>query len=151
LLDLCVVSEWLLPAGLILSLDQLSKGLALARLGERPHWRAGRGARVRRVGHGRIGLGLIRDRRALLLLWIVAVIGTNLLIHNAEAFEGQVARAGLGAALGGATGNLIDTLWRGAVVDFIDLPIWPSFNIADAAITLGTAVALGAAIGSAPG
>jgi len=46
--------------------------------------------------------------------------------------------AGLGMALGGAAGNLIDRLRLRYVVDFIDLHFWPVFNIADIAITCGT-------------
>ena len=42
-----------------------------------------------------------------------------------------------GLLLGGALGNLIDRLANGAVTDFIKLPHWPAFNIADSAITIG--------------
>ena len=39
--------------------------------------------------------------------------------------------------LGGAIGNLIDRLQFGFVVDFLDFRVWPVFNIADSAITIG--------------
>ncbi|MDQ6779415.1 MAG: signal peptidase II [Actinomycetota bacterium] len=42
-----------------------------------------------------------------------------------------------GLLLGGAIGNLIDRVREGAVTDFIKLPHWPAFNVADTAITLG--------------
>ena len=42
-----------------------------------------------------------------------------------------------GLLLGGAAGNLIDRLHQGYVTDFIDLPLWPAFNLADSAITIG--------------
>jgi signal peptidase II len=42
-----------------------------------------------------------------------------------------------GLLLGGALGNLIDRLANGAVTDFIKLPHWPAFNLADTAITFG--------------
>ena len=42
-----------------------------------------------------------------------------------------------GLLLGGALGNLIDRAREGAVTDFLDLPLWPAFNVADVAITLG--------------
>jgi len=54
----------------------------------------------------------------------------------------------LGLLAGGATGNLIDRLLRapgvgrGAVVDFISVPHFASFNIADSAITIGAALAV---------
>lgn len=51
---------------------------------------------------------------------------------------------GLSLVLGGALGNLIDRLAYGEVIDFLDFYIgtyhWPAFNLADAAITVGTAV-----------
>lgn len=39
--------------------------------------------------------------------------------------------------LAGAFGNLIDRIFRGFVVDFIDLGFWPIFNLADAFVTIG--------------
>jgi len=39
--------------------------------------------------------------------------------------------------LGGAIGNLIDRIAYGHVIDFIDFRVWPVFNIADSAITIG--------------
>ena len=45
---------------------------------------------------------------------------------------------GLILIMSGALGNLIDRVRLGYVVDFIDLRVWPVFNIADSAITIGT-------------
>jgi signal peptidase II len=42
-----------------------------------------------------------------------------------------------GLLIGGALGNLIDRIAHGAVTDFIKLPLWPAFNVADMAITFG--------------
>jgi signal peptidase II len=47
-----------------------------------------------------------------------------------------------GLLIGGAVGNLIDRLIHGAVTDFIKLPAWPAFNVADMAITFGVLVLL---------
>lgn len=44
---------------------------------------------------------------------------------------------GLGLVLGGAAGNLMDRIWAGAVIDFLDFRIWPVFNVADSCITIG--------------
>lgn len=63
-------------------------------------------------------------------------------------YEGPVILvAGLALVLGGAVGNLIDRIWLGYVTDFIqvDLPIpffnpFPSFNVADSAISVGAAL-----------
>lgn len=52
--------------------------------------------------------------------------------------------AGLALVLGGALGNLVDRLIYGYVIDFIDVYYatyhWPTFNIADIAITVGAAI-----------
>jgi signal peptidase II len=48
----------------------------------------------------------------------------------------------LSLILGGATGNLLDRVRMGEVIDFLDFHIgpyhWPAFNVADSAITVGT-------------
>ena len=44
--------------------------------------------------------------------------------------------------LGGAIGNLIDRIAYGYVIDFIDFRVWPVFNIADSAITIGAVIIL---------
>jgi signal peptidase II len=52
--------------------------------------------------------------------------------------------AAYGLFMGGATGNLIDRLTAGEVVDFIDFHVgslhWPAFNVADSALCVGTAL-----------
>jgi signal peptidase II len=45
-----------------------------------------------------------------------------------------------GLFVGGAIGNLIDRVARGSVIDFIQLPHWPAFNIADTCITFGVII-----------
>jgi signal peptidase II len=42
-----------------------------------------------------------------------------------------------GMLVGGAVGNLIDRVSIGSVIDFIKLPDWPAFNVADMSITFG--------------
>ena len=134
-------AEVLLPAGLVLALDQVSKALVQSqpnagRVGS--GWRAW----IRPVRNPRLGAGCLRDRRLLVVVWGAAVLGTTWLTQNATALQEPVAQIGLGAAVGGATGNLLDALRRGAVVDFIDLRVWPVFNLADVAIVLGVLAAL---------
>ena len=45
---------------------------------------------------------------------------------------------GVALVLGGAVGNLMDRIHYGQVIDFLDFRVWPVFNIADSAITVGT-------------
>ena len=60
--------------------------------------------------------------------------------------EEKVTNIGFAMILGGATGNLIDRLNQGYVVDFVDIYVrnwhWPAFNVADAAISIGAAVVI---------
>jgi len=44
--------------------------------------------------------------------------------------------------IGGALGNLADRVRDGAVIDFINVPLWPTFNLADVAITVGVLLLL---------
>jgi signal peptidase II len=71
---------------------------------------------------------------------VVLVVALSLLAWRAP----TVGRAAIiGLILGGALGNLADRLFRsdhGAVVDFVALHFWPTFNVADAAITVGCAL-----------
>lgn len=53
-------------------------------------------------------------------------------------------RVAAGLVLGGAVANVVDRVVGGDVVDFLDLGWWPSFNLADAALSVGC-VALGVA------
>jgi len=52
------------------------------------------------------------------------------------------ARLGLALVFGGAISNAYDRGVKGSVVDFIQVPHWPIFNVADSAITVGVAVLL---------
>ncbi len=50
-------------------------------------------------------------------------------------------RAGIALLLGGTIGNLIDRLFHGGnVTDFLDFKVWPVFNVADSAVTVGVIV-----------
>jgi signal peptidase II len=55
-----------------------------------------------------------------------------------------------GMLIGGAVGNLIDRLANGSVIDFIKLPAWPAFNVADMSITFGVLALLWVLEGKRP-
>ena len=83
----------------------------------------------------------------------ITVAVAVLIVVTAFRHTSAVTGLALGLVLGGALGNLTDRVTRGErlsghVVDFIDLQIWPVFNLADAAIVIGAVVlALGSFIG----
>jgi signal peptidase II len=132
---------WQLAAGLVLVFDQVSKNVAQRR-GARARSRAGERPAAWRVRHTRTLLGLLRGRRVLVAVWIVATLGTVVLVQRVAAFQELPAQIGLGAAVGGATSNMLDMVRKGVVIDFVDLRVWPVFNLADVGIVLGVAVAL---------
>jgi len=77
---------------------------------------------------------------ALIFTGIAAAIVSGLVVWLRRAEEPLIAVA-IGLVIGGAIGNVVDRLWRGAVVDFLDFHLggwhWFAFNLADAAICIG--------------
>ncbi len=55
-------------------------------------------------------------------------------------YGGKFAKIGLTLVWAGAFGNLIDRIFIGKVVDFLDFHFWPVFNLADSCITTGGAL-----------
>jgi signal peptidase II len=127
--------------GLAVILDQISKWIVLETIGPN-------GSRdavtiipgvlqfkfVRNTGSA---FGLFQGNSDILkVLAIVAVVGLFAYYVRTARHDWIVSLA-LGLQLGGALGNIIDRFRHGYVVDFIDFPRFPTFNIADSAITVG--------------
>ncbi len=85
-------------------------------------------------------------------LLMAALTGALTIAFAVMAFRAQhpLERAGFALVVGGALGNIIDRLRQGAVTDFLDLYWrdwhWPTFNVADTAITLGAVLILAASL-----
>ncbi|MFA5411017.1 MAG: signal peptidase II [Candidatus Omnitrophota bacterium] len=73
---------------------------------------------------------------------LVAVLLIYLELKNNKFKKFSAYNISLGLILAGGIGNLIDRLFFGYVIDFLDFRIWPVFNLADSAITVG-AILLG--------
>src|SRR5262245_53168046 len=123
-----VAITWLAVAGLVLLLDQATKTLVLSRHAS-GRLRAGGSRWIRPVHSTGLGFGFIADRRVLAVIWCTAVAGIFGSIRYLAPFQPTEAQIALGAAVGGASGNFLDMLRRGAVIDFIDLRHWPVFNL----------------------
>ena len=83
----------------------------------------------------------------------VGVIGV--IVATSRRLPTTASAVGLGLVLGGAIGNLVDRAIRGPgfsgeVVDFIDLQVWPIFNLADSAIVIGAGILLVSGLRSSP-
>ena len=72
----------------------------------------------------------------LTVITVVACVAIITLVRRRVTLP-AFARIALALQLGGAVGNLIDRIRFHYVVDFIDLRVWPVFNVADSAITIG--------------
>ena len=136
---------FLLSALFIISVDQLSKiwirfNLALGQaLPETGFFR------LTHVCNTGASFGLFQGHS--LILTIVALTSIFVLLlcvlflyRRHPILNNTTSRLTLGLILGGTVGNLIDRLRFGCVTDFIDIGIWPAFNIADSAIVVGAII-----------
>lgn len=131
----------------VVGLDQFTKNWALGRLS------GGRSIEIvwtLQFALGRnSGMAFSRAQGYGVLIGLLAMCASVVLaviVHRAPSRPWGVA---MSLILGGAAGNLCDRafrdggLLRGHVIDFIDLQWFPSFNVADAAISIGAVVAVG--------
>ncbi len=79
--------------------------------------------------------GILQGQTWFLILVGLVVIGFLLYYSH----EHQLA---LGFLLGGTMGNLVDRVLYGYVIDFIHIPFWPSFNVADTFNVIGVGLLL---------
>ena len=128
----------------VVVLDQLSKLWAVRELA---------GAPVDLIGND-VGFALARNTGSAFslfqaftpLLAVVAIVVAVLLVRAVRRTRDTLMVVGLSLVLGGALGNLADRLFRspgflkGAVVDFVHVGSFPTFNVADSAITIGAAL-----------
>lgn len=129
---------------LVVALDQLGKLLALAYLPPHEPVAVLPGifylTLIKNTG---IAFGLFREHPFLLFILISASLVILSLWILLPRERNPVLEKSLALVLGGAFGNWIDRIRFGAVIDFLDFRVWPVFNLADAAITIGVALYLG--------
>jgi signal peptidase II len=134
-------------AAAVLAADAISKAVVVAVLAGRPP--------VRLLG-GLLTLRLLRNSGAAFSIGTSMTVVFTVIAVGVIVFIGRSARRlhslpwaiTLGLLLGGAAGNLGDRLLRapaplrGSVVDWIQLPHWPVFNLADSSIVCGGVLAV---------
>lgn len=90
--------------------------------------------------------GMLEGQMWLFSIVTIGVICAILYFYHKEAKGKPLFQVGLMLLLGGAIGNFIDRIFRGEVVDFVDVLIpvinydFPIFNIADAALTMAVVI-----------
>ena len=130
-------------AGVIV-LDQVTKALAVAHLeGEPPIQVIGSWLQLTFVRNPGAAFSLAGNYT--ILISIIAIVVAVAIVRTARTLTNPWWAVVLGGILGGALGNWIDLLLRepaalrGHVVDFLELPNWPVFNVADMAL-VGSAI-----------
>jgi signal peptidase II len=131
----------------VLALDVATKVLVVAELEGRRTLELLGGQLLIRVSRNP-GAAFSFAEGATVLFTAIAVTVVVVILRVARRLGSAGWATSLGLLLGGASGNLVDRLLRspgpgrGAVVDFIDFQVWPSFNVADSAIVTGGLLAV---------
>lgn len=81
--------------------------------------------------------GMFQGQSSILAVLAIGAISVLAFYFLREAREDGLVASAIGLQMGGAVGNVIDRFRHGYVVDFIDFPRFPTFNVADSAITIG--------------
>lgn len=142
-------------AALVVAVDQASKALAVRFLSpEGPVEVLGSVLQLNLVRNS--GAAFSLGTGSTLILSAIAVVIVVVVVRFAATIESGWWALALGGLLGGAVGNLIDRalrppgLFRGEVVDFIQLPHWPVFNVADMAIVGSAGILIMLAVRGVP-
>jgi signal peptidase II len=134
--------EWIMTAVLVVAADQFSKAYVLARWPLAASNAPGSLVSIRCILNRQGTLAALVGAPALTALWSLLVMLAALILHYGWFGYAAFGAIGMGMALGGATGNMLDRLRRGAIVDFVAIGPWPVFNLADAALVAGTGLIL---------
>ena len=138
---------FLFPAAIVVIVDQLSKQVAWHSFTPGYHIDLiPNFLRFTLVKNQGAAFGLFEGGRVFFIIAsVIAVILITYLGFHLPRHE-RVKRLLLGLILGGAIGNLIDRVYDGAVIDFIEMGIaghwWPVYNVADIAVTVGAVMLL---------
>jgi signal peptidase II len=128
-----------LTLGVVVGLDQLSKHTVGTSIAAGEHRKLIPGVELVHVRNTGVAFGALSGGGAAVLVVTLLALGA-LVAFLAVRPHRPLLWLPTGMLVGGALGNLIDRLARGAVIDFIKLPHWPAFNVADMAITFGVLV-----------
>lgn len=126
----------------VLALDQASKELVRTFMDRGQAWPNGWPVRLHYVTNTGAAFGILKDQTGFLIVTTLIGLVAIYLYYRYPPFEHLSAPVAIGMMLGGAIGNLLDRLRLGRVTDFIDFPVWPSFNVADSCIVIGIAILL---------
>ena len=133
------MAPWTRPAlvmSVVVLIDQVTK--KLVRAGMTPGDEDGifPGVQFVYVRNRGVAFGAFAGGTTIVIV-VIAVALVALLAYFATHSDRPLAWLATGLLVGGAVGNIFDRVRDGSVTDFIKLPGWPAFNVADIAITTG--------------
>ena len=135
--------KWLWLSAAVLALDLGSKSLmasilATGDIAVMP------GFNLALVYNTGMGFGMLADAKWRLLLLLLPLVVCAVLLYWLHTATSTLFRVAIALVIGGALGNLYERFAHGMVTDFIDVYIhkwhWPTFNIADTAISVGAVI-----------
>jgi signal peptidase II len=122
--------------GLVIGIDQLTKALVRSSIAPGEERTVLGPLSFVHVHNKGVAFGFLGGGGVPVLIVTFAALAL-LVVYFARHPERPLLWLPTGLLLGGAFGNVIDRLRQGYVTDFIHLPHWPSFNVADIGITFG--------------
>ena len=130
----------LIPALVVVStviLDQISKVIIRSNMHYGESIPATGLFRITYVKNTGSAFGIFQDQTTWLILASILAIFVLVLLYRNIGRAGLIIRLFIALQIGGDLGNMMDRIRIGYVVDIIHIGLWPVFNIADSAITVG--------------
>jgi signal peptidase II len=125
-----------LVAAAVVAADQLTKAIVSGQIAPGERVTVLPGVHLVRASNPGIAFSQLAGGGALVVVIGLVALGALLFFFFTHLHR-RLVWLPTGLLIGGAAGNLIDRLRLGAVTDFVKLPHWPAFNVADACITVG--------------
>jgi len=129
----------------IVAADQLTKAIVRSSVALGEENAVFPGVQVVHVLNRGVAFGALSGQPIVIVVVLLALAGLVawFAVHSARPYVWLPT----GMLLGGAIGNLVDRVRDGAVTDWIKIPLWPAFNLADVFIVVGVATLFGALAG----
>jgi signal peptidase II len=123
-------------AAAVIIVDRITKHLVVKGIDEGDVHKFLPGVQLVHVRNSGVAFGFFSGGGALVLILTLAALAA-LVVYFVMRPARPLLWLPTGLLIGGALGNLVDRIASGSVTDFIKLPFWPAFNVADMSITFG--------------
>jgi signal peptidase II len=101
---------------------------------------------IHHVQNSGIAFGLFASRTTFVIAITLVAVAAMLWFFTRSGRRHPLLPVALGLVLGGSIANLLDRVRLGHVTDFLDVSVWPAFNLADTFIVVGVSLVFGALV-----